>query len=84
MAKKRLERRKAVGTLHKLVLDVGKEEALKRVDPTERHLVRIAADVLADEADGVGVTYSGFCQAALPHKRLAPDEPWIRRSEQVT
>lgn len=73
-----------MGTLHRLVLDVGREEAMRRVEPTERHLVRIAADVLADEADGIGVTYSGFCQAALPHKRLAADEPWVRRSEQVT
>jgi len=40
--------------------------------------------VLTDEANDVGVTYSGFCQAALPHKKLAADEPWVRRSEQVT
>jgi Plasmid encoded RepA protein len=73
-----------VGTLHKLVLDVGREEALKRVDADERYLVRIAADVLAEEANEIGVTYSGFCQAALPHKRLASDAPWIRRNEQIT
>ena len=73
-----------MGTLHQLVLDVGKEEALRRVGADDRHLVRIAADVLTDEANDVGVTYSGFCQAALPHKKLAADEPWIRRSEQVT
>ena len=40
--------------------------------------------MLTDEANDVGVTYSGSCQAALPHKKLAADEPWIRRSEQVT
>lgn len=73
-----------MGTLHRLVLDFGKEEALKRVDAEERHLVRIAADVLAEEANEIGVTYSGFCQAALPHKRLAEDAPWVRRSEQIT
>ena len=73
-----------MGTLHRLVLDFGKEEALKRVDADERHLVRIAADVLAEETNEIGVTYSGFCQAALPHKRLAEDAPWIRRSEQIT
>jgi hypothetical protein len=54
------------------------------LDPGERHLVRIAADVLATEADGIGVTYSGFCQAALPHKKLAADEAWVRRNERVT
>lgn len=73
-----------MGTLHKLVLDVGREEALRRVDADERYLVRIAADVLAEEANEIGVTYSGFCQAALPHKRLASDAPWIRRNEQIT
>jgi Plasmid encoded RepA protein len=73
-----------MGTLHKLVLDVGREEALRRVHAGDRYLVRIAADVLTDEANEISVTYSGFCQAALPHKRLAPDAPWIRRSEQIT
>ena len=73
-----------MGTLHQLVLDVGREEALRRVDADDRHLVRIAADVLTDEANDIGVTYSGFCQAALPHKRLAADEPWVRRNEQIT
>ncbi len=73
-----------MGTLHQLVLDVGREEALRRVNADDRHLVRIAADVLTDEANGIGITYSGFCQAALPHKRLALDEPWVRRNEQIT
>lgn len=73
-----------MGTLHQLILDVGREEALRRVDADDRQLVRIAAHVLTDEANDIGVTYSGFCQAALPHKRLALDEPWVRRNEQIT
>ena len=73
-----------MGTLHRLVLDVGRTEALKRVDAGDRHLVRIAADVLNDETNEIGVTYSGFCQAALPHKKLAPEEAWIRRNDQIT
>lgn len=72
-----------MGTLHRLVLDVGRDEALKRVEPEDRHLVRVAANVLAEEADGIGVTYSGFCQASLPHKRLKPEEPWVRRSDRI-
>ena len=47
-----------MGTLHQLVLDVGREEALRRVGVNDRHLVRIAADVLTDEANGVGINYS--------------------------
>ena len=73
-----------MGTLHKLVRDHGKEEALRRVDADDRHLVRIAADVLAEESNDIGITYSGFCQAALPHKRLPSDEAWVRRNEQIT
>jgi hypothetical protein len=73
-----------VGTLHKLVIEHGREEALKKVDPTERHLVRIAADILAEDDDAIGVTYSGFCQASLPHKRLPSDKEWIRQSERLT
>ena len=73
-----------MGTLHQLVLDVGREEALRRVDVSERYLVHVAADVLTDEADGIGIMYSGFCQAALPHKRLPTNDPWVRRSEQIT
>ena len=73
-----------MGRLHRLVLDVGREEALRRVDADDRHLVRIAADVLTEEANDIGVTYSGFCQAALPHKKLGADEAWVRRSDQIT
>jgi len=65
-------------------MDVGKEEALRRVNADDRHLVRIAAGVLMEEANEIGVTYSGFCQAALPHKKLAADEPWVRRNDQIT
>jgi len=57
---------------------------MKRVDPADRHLVRIAADVLAEDDDAIGVTYSGFCQASLPHKRLPAEKEWIRRSERLT
>ncbi len=73
-----------MGTLHELVLNVGREEALRRVDVDDRHLVKIAADVLTEEANDIGVTYSGFCQAALPHKRLPVDEPWVRQNERIT
>lgn len=72
-----------MGTLHQLVLDVGRDEAMRLVMAEDRHLVRVAADVLAEERDGVGVTYSGFCQAALPHKRLPDGEAWVRRGDHV-
>jgi hypothetical protein len=73
-----------VGTLHRLVIEHGREGALKKVDPAERHLVRVAADILAEDDDAIGVTYSGFCQASLPHKKLASNKEWIRSSERLT
>jgi hypothetical protein len=73
-----------MGAVHRLVLEHGKEEALRHVDPKDRHLVRVAADILAEEDDSIGVTYSGFCQASLPHKRLPSNKEWIRQSERLT
>src|SRR3954471_5701428 len=73
-----------MGTVHRLVLEHGKEGALRQVEPEDRHLVRLAADILAEEDDAIGVTYSGFCQASLPHKRLASDKAWKQQSERIT
>jgi hypothetical protein len=73
-----------MGTVHRLVIEHGMEVAMKKVDPAERHLVRIAADILAEDDDAIGVTYSGFCQASLPHKKLPAEKEWIRRSERLT
>ncbi len=73
-----------MGTVHRLVIEHGREVAMKKVDPAERHLVRIAADILAEDDDAIGVTYSGFCQASLPHKKLPAEKEWIRRSERLT
>lgn len=73
-----------MGTLHKLVIEHGKDAALQRVDPSDRHLVRMAADILAEEDDAFGVTYSGFCQASLPHKRLQNEAAWKQQSERIT
>ena len=73
-----------MGTVHRLVIEHGREEALKKVDPADRHLVRVAADILAEDDDAIGVTYSGFCQASLPHKRLPAEKEWILQSERLT
>src|SRR5277367_4050855 len=38
---------------------------------------------LADEDNGIGFLYSGWCQAALPHRRLPDDHVWQIRSDHV-
>jgi len=49
-----------------------------------RPLVDIAAEVLADEQQRIGISYTGFCLTALPHKRLADDAPWEKKGHKVT
>ena len=39
---------------------------------------------MSEEDGGVGFLYSGWCQAALPHKRLMDDAVWKVQTERVT
>src|SRR5438309_6871145 len=70
-----------MGTVHKLIEEHGRQGAL--VFNVDRRVVEIAADYMADEEGGVGFIYSGFAQAALPHKRLADDTVWQIQTERV-
>lgn len=54
------------------------------VDPKTRPLIDIAAEILADDTQRVGVSYTGFCLTALPHKKLADDQPWEKKGHRVT
>jgi len=54
------------------------------VDARTRPLVDIAAEVLADDTQRIGISYTGFCLTALPHKRLADDQPWEKKGHKVT
>jgi hypothetical protein len=54
------------------------------VEPEQRPLVDIAAEVLADDAGKIGISYSGFCLTGLPHKKLADEQPWEKRGHRVT
>lgn len=51
---------------------------------TERRLVDIAAQVMADEEQAIGIAYSGLCLTGLPYRRLPDDEIWTKRGHQVT
>jgi hypothetical protein len=50
----------------------------------DRREAEAAAAYMADEDRDIGCLYSGFCQAALPHKRLGNAEPWQITSEHIT
>lgn len=69
--------------IHQLVLLHGREGARQMVEPEQRRLVDIAAQVMAQESADIGITYSGFCVVSLPHRRLPDDEIWIREGRNL-
>lgn len=71
-----------MGTVHQLLLDLGKEATLKT--GADRVVVEAAAAYLASEETDIGFLYSGWAQAALPHKRLNDDALWQVRNDRVT
>ena len=70
--------------VHRLVLVHGRERARELVDERTRPLIDIAAEVLADETQRIGISYTGFCLTALPHKKLADEQAWEKKGHKVT
>ena len=63
-----------MGTVHRLIEASGRQAAL--TFDIEREVVEAASAYMSDEEAGVSFLYSGWCQAALPHKRLPDDKGW--------
>ncbi len=72
-----------MGTVHKLLEEKGKQAALQ-LGSLSRQEIEAAAAYMADEDSGIGFLYSGWCQAALPHRRLPDHEGWQIQGERVT
>jgi hypothetical protein len=73
-----------VAAVHKLIEDLGRQGALKAAETNgDRRAVEAAISYMSDEEAGIGFLYSGWCQAALPHKRLADDAVWKVQTERV-
>jgi Plasmid encoded RepA protein len=70
--------------LHQLVLIHGRERAREMVPQRQRPLVDIAAEVMADESQRIGISYTGFCLTSLPHKRLPDEQTWEKKGHRVT
>ncbi|MEA2728616.1 MAG: hypothetical protein QOF70_3091 [Acetobacteraceae bacterium] len=68
--------------VHRLILDHGKEVALR--DDVDRAVVEAAAAYLSSEDTDVGYLFSGWAQAALPHRRLPDDAAWQVTTDRVT
>lgn len=75
--------REVDGGVRQLVLVHGRAKARSMVEPEQRSLVDIAAEVLADDEGKIGISYTGFCLTGLPHKRLADDEVWEKHGHRV-
>jgi hypothetical protein len=71
-----------VAEVHDLLEAYGRQGVLKL--DVERRVVDAAAEYLSDEEGGVGFIYSGWAQAALPHKRLPDEQPWQVRTDRVS
>lgn len=71
-----------MGEVHRLLIRHGKETAL-RAD-VSREVVEAAFAYISEEQSSLATIYSGWCQAALPHKRLADDATWQLRTDHCT
>ena len=70
--------------VRQLVLVHGRAQARALVQPERKALVDIAAEVLSDETQTIGITYTGFCLTSLPHKRLPDTDIWEKKGHRVT
>jgi Plasmid encoded RepA protein len=70
--------------VHRLIIEHGRERAREMVPPKQRHLVDVAAEVMATDQVALGITYSGWCLTALPHKRIPGNESWSRTGYNCT
>ena len=73
-----------MATIHRLIVEKGVEEARKLAATRhERQVVEAAYQVLSEEADKLGFTYSGFALTCLPHKPQA-ETVWRREGYNLT
>lgn len=79
-----LDGKDATTEVHRLVLVYGRDRARELVDAKTRPLIDIAAEVLADDTQRIGISYTGFCLTALPHKKLPDDQAWEKKGHKVT
>ena len=70
--------------VHQLIIKEGIEEARRQaVTKHERMVIEAAYQVLSDDAEKMGFTYSGFALTSLPHKpQTAPT--WKREGHNLT
>src|SRR5271167_4461528 len=70
--------------IHQLILNQGIEEARRQAATKhDRLMVEAAHQVLSDDAEKIGFTYSGFALTSLPHKPQS-ELVWKRDGHNLT
>jgi Plasmid encoded RepA protein len=70
--------------IHQIILQHGVAEARRQAaTPHERAVVEAAYQVLGEEAESIGFTYSGFALTSLPHKQQE-ETVWRREGHNLT
>jgi Plasmid encoded RepA protein len=64
-----------MGTVHRLIEEKGQQVA-RTNGGFDRREIEAAIAYMADEDNAIGFLYSGWCQAALPHRRLPNGKGW--------
>jgi hypothetical protein len=72
-----------MGTIHQWLEDKGKQLSLE-IGGFERSELEAAFAYMTDEDNGTGYLYSGWCQAALPHRRLPDEKGWQVKTGPIT
>jgi hypothetical protein len=73
-----------MGIIHEQLGQLGRQGALAFADSArDRKTLEVAHEFMSDENGGIGYIFSGWCQTALPHRRLADDEVWAVRTDYV-
>lgn len=71
-----------MGDIHQTLQRDGKAVAIR--NGIDRREIEAAATYMANEDSGIGFLYSGWCQAALPHRKLPDDADWQIASDRLT
>jgi hypothetical protein len=71
-----------MGAVHDIIEQQGKRAAL--LSEADRRSVEAAAAYMGDDNASIGFLHSGWCQAALPHRRLGDDQLWQISTDHVT
>lgn len=70
--------------VHNTIRELGRQGALLFAETAiERKALEAASEYLSNEESPIGYLFSGWCQTALPHKRLDDNEIWSLETDYV-